>query len=72
MAPSIDEDAQADPATRQNMRVVTADFAGAYEPIGSNPMQEMRSFLGGVLHAGVRSRDEARDPWPAGRHAQGS
>ena len=31
------------------MRVVTADFAGIYEPIGSNPMQEMRSILGGAL-----------------------
>ena len=49
IAPSIDDDARPILAARNNMRVVTADFTGIYEPIGSNPMQEMRSFLGGAL-----------------------
>ncbi len=66
IAPSLDEDAKPILATRQNMRVVTADFAGAYEPIGSNPMQEMRSFLGGALMQESDRVIEARDPWPAG------
>jgi phosphoribosylaminoimidazolecarboxamide formyltransferase/IMP cyclohydrolase len=66
IAPSIDEDARAILATRQNLRVVTADFAQAYEPVGSNPMQEMRSFLGGALMQESDRVTEARDPWPAG------
>jgi phosphoribosylaminoimidazolecarboxamide formyltransferase / IMP cyclohydrolase len=66
IAPSIDEDAKPILATKHNMRVVTADFAGMYEPIGSNPMQEMRSFLGGALMQESDRVTEARDPWPAG------
>ena len=66
IAPSMDADAKPILAAKQNMRVVTADFAGAYEPIGSNPMQEMRSFLGGALMQESDRVIEARDPWPSG------
>jgi phosphoribosylaminoimidazolecarboxamide formyltransferase/IMP cyclohydrolase len=66
IAPAIADDARAILAAKQNMRVVTADFAGAYQPIGSNPLQEMRSFLGGALMQESDRVVEARDPWPAG------
>jgi phosphoribosylaminoimidazolecarboxamide formyltransferase / IMP cyclohydrolase len=66
IAPSIDADAKLILAARQNMRVVTADFAAAYEPIGANPLQEMRSFLGGALMQESDRVSEAREPWPAG------
>jgi phosphoribosylaminoimidazolecarboxamide formyltransferase/IMP cyclohydrolase len=66
IAPSIHPDATPILAAKQNMRVVTADFEGAYEPIGANPMQEMRSFLGGALMQESDRVVEAREPWPAG------
>jgi phosphoribosylaminoimidazolecarboxamide formyltransferase/IMP cyclohydrolase len=66
VAPAVADDARAILAARQNLRVVTVDFDGAYQPIGSNPMQEMRSFLGGALMQESDRVTEARDPWPAG------
>ena len=66
IAPAVDDEARAILAVKQNLRVVTADFDGAYQPIGSNPMQEMRSFLGGALMQESDRVTEARDPWPAG------
>jgi phosphoribosylaminoimidazolecarboxamide formyltransferase/IMP cyclohydrolase len=66
IAPAVDDEARAILAAKQNLRVVTADFDGAYQPIGSNPMQEMRSFLGGALMQESDRVTEARDPWPAG------
>jgi phosphoribosylaminoimidazolecarboxamide formyltransferase/IMP cyclohydrolase len=66
IAPAINDDARGILAAKQNMRVVTADFAGAYQPVGSNPMQEMRSFLGGVLMQEADRVLEAREPWPSG------
>jgi phosphoribosylaminoimidazolecarboxamide formyltransferase/IMP cyclohydrolase len=66
IAPAINDDARGILAAKQNMRVVTADFAGAYEPIGSSPMQEMRSFLGGALMQESDRVLEAREAWPAG------
>jgi phosphoribosylaminoimidazolecarboxamide formyltransferase/IMP cyclohydrolase len=66
IAPAVDDDARGILAAKQNLRVVTADFDGAYQPIGSNPMQEMRSFLGGALMQESDRVTEARDPWPAG------
>jgi phosphoribosylaminoimidazolecarboxamide formyltransferase/IMP cyclohydrolase len=66
MAPSIDDDARAVLAAKQNMRVVTADFAKAFEPFLGPDLQESRSFLGGVLIQEPDRVTEARDPWPAG------
>jgi len=66
IAPSIEEDARAVLATKQNMRVVTAD-PGALARAGSAmPVQEMRSFLGGVLMQESDRVGEAREAWPAG------
>ena len=66
IAPSIEEGAREILAGKQNLRVVTADFAGAYGQIGANPMQEMRSFMGGVLMQESDRVPEAAEPWPAG------
>ena len=66
IAPAVDDEASGILAARQNLRVVTADFDSAYQQIGSNPMQEMRSFLGGALMQESDRVTEARDPWPAG------
>jgi phosphoribosylaminoimidazolecarboxamide formyltransferase/IMP cyclohydrolase len=66
IAPAVEDDARAILAAKQNLRVVTADFAGATDPIGSNPMQELRSFLGGVLMQEPDRVVEANEPWPSG------
>jgi len=65
IAPSIDEEARAVLATKQNLRVVTTDFSKAFDPSGRET-QEMRSFLGGMLAQDADRVTEARDPWPAG------
>jgi phosphoribosylaminoimidazolecarboxamide formyltransferase/IMP cyclohydrolase len=65
IAPSIDDDARALLAAKQNMRVVTADFAALSRAGAANPVQEMRSFLGGVLMQESDRVAEARAPWPA-------
>ena len=67
VAPSVADSAKAVLATKQNLRVVTVDYASLLEPSRSGP-NDMRSFLGGIL---LQERDwvvEARDDWPpAGR-----
>ena len=66
IAPSIDQGAREILAVKQNLRVVTADFAGSYGQIGANPLQEVRSFMGGMLMQEADRVSEARDAWPAG------
>jgi phosphoribosylaminoimidazolecarboxamide formyltransferase/IMP cyclohydrolase len=64
IAPSIDEDARSILAGRPNLRVVTTDFAKAFDPIMGRGPQESRSFLGGVLIQDADRVIEAHDPWP--------
>jgi phosphoribosylaminoimidazolecarboxamide formyltransferase/IMP cyclohydrolase len=62
IAPSIDAGARAVLTAKANMRVITTDFAKAFEP--GQDQQDIRSFLGGTL---MQTRDrvsEARDRWP--------
>jgi phosphoribosylaminoimidazolecarboxamide formyltransferase/IMP cyclohydrolase len=64
IAPSLSDEARAVLATKHNLRVVTADFAGMLMPSRFGP-EELRAFLGGLL---MQERDrvvEARDHWPA-------
>jgi phosphoribosylaminoimidazolecarboxamide formyltransferase / IMP cyclohydrolase len=66
IAPELAEDAKPILAARQNLRVVTVDFAKVVEKWSLPNVREMRTFLGGVL---MQERDhvaEARDPWPQG------
>jgi len=64
IAPAIDGDAAPVLGSKPNLRVVTADFAHAFDPVGSHAMQEMRWFLGGMLTQEPDRVAEARDPWP--------
>jgi phosphoribosylaminoimidazolecarboxamide formyltransferase / IMP cyclohydrolase len=65
IAPSIDGEALAILAAKQNMRVVTTDFAKALEPaVPGKAAQESRSFLGGVLQQETDKVTEAAAPWP--------
>jgi phosphoribosylaminoimidazolecarboxamide formyltransferase/IMP cyclohydrolase len=70
LAPSIAADARPILAKKQNMRVVTADFAAmASVPtmVGSGEHAhgtEMRTILGGTLHQEPDRVTEAREPWP--------
>ena len=67
IAPSIEGEALAVLAARQNMRVVTTDFSKAFEPLmPGKGAQESRSFLGGVLLQESDRVTEAAEPWPAG------
>ena len=66
IAPSIDGDARAVLAAKQNLRVVTTDFSKAYEPVMGRTPQDARSFLGGTLMQESDRVDEARDPWGTG------
>jgi phosphoribosylaminoimidazolecarboxamide formyltransferase/IMP cyclohydrolase len=50
-------------AAKQNLRVVTADYASLAPALG---LEEMRSFLGGMLFQERDSVTEAREPWPSG------
>ena len=64
IAPGLDDQARAILATKQNLRVVTADFARIVSNWAAPAMREMRTFLGGVL---MQERDhvsEARTAWP--------
>jgi phosphoribosylaminoimidazolecarboxamide formyltransferase/IMP cyclohydrolase len=76
IAPSFSEEARALLATKQNLRVVTADFtAMANLPtlMGSGEHAtgtELRSFLGGMLHQEPDRVLEARDPWPPAVNSQ--
>jgi phosphoribosylaminoimidazolecarboxamide formyltransferase/IMP cyclohydrolase len=63
IAPSASDEAMGILATKQNLRVVTADFESMLKPSRFGP-EEARSFLGGLL---IQERDwvtEARDAWP--------
>src|SRR3954468_14353704 len=65
IAPSVDGEALAVLATRQNMRVVTADFSKARESAGGRDPIESRSFLGGALQQQSDRVTEAAEDWPA-------
>jgi phosphoribosylaminoimidazolecarboxamide formyltransferase / IMP cyclohydrolase len=62
IAPSLADDAVPVLATKQNLRVVTADYASLGP---SFETEEMRSFLGGVLFQERDRVTEAAEPWPA-------
>jgi phosphoribosylaminoimidazolecarboxamide formyltransferase/IMP cyclohydrolase len=65
IAPSVADDAKPILATKQNLRVVTVDFA-KIRTLEGDLAREDRSFLGGLL---MQERDvvsEARQPWPDG------
>ncbi len=64
IAPSIDDEARPVLAAKQNLRVVTTDFAKAYEPFMGQQPADTRSFLGGLLVQESDRVSEARDPWP--------
>jgi phosphoribosylaminoimidazolecarboxamide formyltransferase/IMP cyclohydrolase len=76
IAPSFTDEAKAILAVKQNLRVVTADFAAmATLPTmtGSGDHTtgtEMRSFLGGMLTQEPDRVTEARDPWPPAVNSQ--
>ena len=64
IAPALADDARPILAAKQNLRVVTADFARIAANWASPAVREMRSFLGGTL---LQDRDhvrEAQSPWP--------
>ena len=65
IGPSIDGEALAVLAARQNLRVVTTDFAKALEPLAGKEAAQSRSFLGGVLQQETDRVTEAADPWPS-------
>ena len=65
MAPSIDSEALAVLAAKQNMRVVTTDFSKAYEPMGGRDPLESRTFLGGILQQQADRVTEAAANWPS-------
>ena len=67
IAPAVDDDARPILATKNNLRVVTADFEAmrkAWTEFGE--FQEVRGFLGGILMQDPDRVAEARDPWPQG------
>jgi phosphoribosylaminoimidazolecarboxamide formyltransferase/IMP cyclohydrolase len=66
IAPGILDEARPVLATKQNLRVVTADFTKVYEPIMGQEPSEMRTFLGGMLVQEPDRVTEAGEPWPAG------
>jgi phosphoribosylaminoimidazolecarboxamide formyltransferase/IMP cyclohydrolase len=66
IAPSVDGEALAVLAGRQNLRVVTTDFSKAYEPIAGRDPVETRSFLGGALQQQSDRVVEAAESWPSG------
>jgi phosphoribosylaminoimidazolecarboxamide formyltransferase/IMP cyclohydrolase len=66
IAPGISTDARALLAKKQNLRVVTTDFAKAYEPFMNQDPREMRSFLGGMLVQEPDRVSEAHVEWPSG------
>ncbi len=68
IAPSIDDDAGVVLAAKQNLRVVTTNFAKASEPFMGRDPREIRSFLGGTLVQEPDRVVEAREPWPPSPH----
>jgi phosphoribosylaminoimidazolecarboxamide formyltransferase/IMP cyclohydrolase len=65
IAPGLADDARPILAVKQNLRVVTADFARLAEA-GQSGQSDVRSFLGGTLMQEPDRVAEAREPWPAG------
>ena len=65
IAPSIDGEALAVLAARQNLRVVTTDFSKVYEPMAGRDPFETRSFLGGALQQQSDRVIEAAVSWPS-------
>jgi phosphoribosylaminoimidazolecarboxamide formyltransferase/IMP cyclohydrolase len=65
IAPSIEGEALAVLAAKQNMRVVTTDFSKAYEPMAGRDTVESRSFLGGGLQQHADRVTEAMESWPS-------
>jgi phosphoribosylaminoimidazolecarboxamide formyltransferase / IMP cyclohydrolase len=65
IAPAVEQEALTVLGAKQNMRVVTTDFAQAYEPIAGRDPAESRSFLGGVLQQGCDRVTEALQAWPS-------
>ena len=63
IAPGLDDEARGILAAKQNMRVVTTDFAHAFDPVMGAGPQDMRSFLGGVLMQDTDRVVEAQHPW---------
>jgi phosphoribosylaminoimidazolecarboxamide formyltransferase / IMP cyclohydrolase len=64
IAPGLADDARPVLAAKQNLRVVTVDFARIAANWTSPSVREMRTFLGGML---LQERDhvsEAQSPWP--------
>jgi phosphoribosylaminoimidazolecarboxamide formyltransferase / IMP cyclohydrolase len=64
IAPGLADDARPILAAKQNLRVVTVDFARIAANWASPAVREMRTFLGGML---LQERDhvsEAQAPWP--------
>ena len=73
IAPSVDEDALAVLAAKQNMRVVTTDFSKAYEPIaGRDPVESLvvpgRSTPAAVRPSSGGGRDLALERVSEGGH----
>ncbi len=72
IAPGLSGEAKAILATKQNLRVVTTDFAKVYEPFLNQDPRDMRSFLGGVLMQEPDRVVEASEPWSAALAERGS
>jgi phosphoribosylaminoimidazolecarboxamide formyltransferase / IMP cyclohydrolase len=66
IAPSLGEGAAPILATKQNLRVVTADYDVLRQPSQPGSMEELRTFLGGLLKQDRDRVTEAMDPWPSG------
>jgi phosphoribosylaminoimidazolecarboxamide formyltransferase / IMP cyclohydrolase len=65
IAPALASEAGDILAAKQNLRVVTVDFASLVGgPAGEH--REMRTFLGGMLMQEPDRVTEAREPWPHG------
>ncbi len=64
IAPSIDDEARAVLAAKQNMRVVTTDYSKVFEPVSGRSPGESRSFLGGMLQQETDRVTEATENWP--------
>jgi phosphoribosylaminoimidazolecarboxamide formyltransferase / IMP cyclohydrolase len=65
IAPALAEDAKAVLATKQNLRVVTADYDVLRRPSEPGLLEEQRTFLGGILQQDRDRVIEAAEPWPA-------
>jgi phosphoribosylaminoimidazolecarboxamide formyltransferase/IMP cyclohydrolase len=66
IAPSLAERALPILSTKQNLRVVTADYDVLRQPSQEGSMEEFRTFLGGLLKQDRDRVTEAAEPWPSG------